>query len=96
MRQRAGLVGDLVEGRRVGRCRPLLRRREREPLEAGEVDGLYVVYTKFLSASRQEAVTEGQVLGQLQTSGDLPTSFTITGGNPSGAFALDPSAGRVT
>ena len=26
--------------------------------EAGEVDGLYVVYTKFLSASRQEAITE--------------------------------------
>ncbi len=26
--------------------------------EAGEVDGLYIVYTKFLSASRQQAVTE--------------------------------------
>jgi len=26
--------------------------------EAGQVDGLYIVYTKFLSASRQEAVTE--------------------------------------
>ena len=43
--------------------------------QAGEVDGLYVVYTKFLSASRQEAVTE-RVLPLSRPKGEKAASET--------------------
>ncbi len=42
-----------------------------------------------------ELASDGQLLGQLQTSGDRPTSFVITGGDSAGAFAVD-ALGRLS
>ena len=62
---------------------------------AGEIDRLDVVYTKFLTSSRQQAVVETLLpLGELEGA-DTPVDPEIASGNKKPIYEFAPSAASI-
>ena len=57
--------------------------------------GLHATITAGQTLSVSETATNGTGVGAVATTGDSPTTFTITAGNTGSAFAID-NAGNVT